>query len=468
MNRLLLTDSYKHSHYKLYPANTTSTFSYLESRGSERDYEETLFFGLQYILKKYLANPITLEEVEEARELMEAHGEPFNYEGWKLLIDRHGGKLPLRIRAVPEGKVISNHAALVTVENTDPDFYWLVSFVESLLLHVWYSSTVATQSHYLKKLIYRYLVETSDSPEEEISFKLHDFGFRGVSSVESSGIGGLAHLISFRGTDTLPALVFGRKYYNCDMAGFSIPAGEHSTFSSWGKNREVDAYRNMLKQFGKTGAMLAVVSDTWDVFNACENIWGEELRQEVIDSGATVVIRPDSGDPVTVVMRCLNILANKFGTTDNYKGYKVLNTVRLIQGDGVNPQSIKAILEAMKAEKFSATNIAFGMGGALLQKVDRDTNKFAYKCSSATIDGKVTEVYKDPITDKGKTSKRGRLDTIQIPGYLPATIKLKDEELSHPATIMRTVYEDGKVYVNDSLDLIRQRALTNSYSCATV
>lgn len=456
-NRLLLTDSYKFSHWLQYPPNSTSSFSYLESRGSERDYTESLFFGLQYLLKEYFTKPITMEEVEEAKEIAEGHGMPFNYEDFKFLVEELGGKIPLRIRAVPEGSIIPNRNALVTVECTHPRFYWLVSFFESLLMHVWYPITTATQSYYLKKLIFKYLIDTADEPDSEINFKLHDFGFRGVSSTESSGIGGLAHLVSFRGTDTVPALWFGRKYYNEPMAGFSIPAGEHSTFSSWGKEHEIDAYRNMLEKFAQPNKLLAVVSDTWDIFNACDNIWGEELKTEVINSGATVVIRPDSGDPETVVLKCLNILKEKFGAKENYKGYKVLNYVKLIQGDGVNPDSIKKILEAMKEAKFSATNIAFGMGGALLQKVNRDTLKFAYKCSSITVDGKVRDVYKDPVTDKGKQSKKGRLDLIQVYGYPPATIKLKDDEIFHPSSLMRTVYENGELLVDDTLDEIRSR-----------
>lgn len=262
------------------------------------------------------------------------------------------------------------------------------------------------------------------------------------------------------GTDTMQALLVGRKYYHVDMAGFSIPAGEHSTFSSWGRYGEAEAYRNMLKQFGQKGKLLAVVSDTWDIYNACENIWGEQLRDEVINSGATVVIRPDSGDPKTVVMKCLRILRDKFGVTTNRKGYQVLNNVRLIQGDGVNPESIKEILDAMTEAKFSTTNIAFGMGGALLQKVNRDTLKMAYKCSAIKIDGEWRDVYKQPITDAGKTSKRGRLDLIKTYAGL-YTVRWSNETSKDSAMI--TYFENGKILVDDSLANIRER-LSNSHT----
>lgn len=500
MNRLLMTDSYKHSHYLQYPAGTTNVFSYLECRGSEREYTDSVFFGLQCALKKYFSTPITLEEVEEAKEIVELHGEPFNYEGWLHIVNEHNGKLPLKIRAVKEGTVVPLKNVLLTVENTCDKCFWVTSFFETLLMcSTWYPITVATQSHYLRKLIYGFLEKTADDPDAEIAFKLHDFGSRGVSSQESAGLGGLAHLVSFMGTDTMQALLVGRNYYHADMAGYSIPAGEHSTFSSWGRDGEVEAYRNMLDKFGHTGKLLAVVSDTWDIYNACENIWGGVLKQEVIDSGATVVIRPDSGDPVEVLCGVdpkntiftdgkihrkvphgyygdeigsvvttqqfkgvLQILAEKFGYTTNSKGYKVLNNVRVIQGDGVNPESIKQILTRMTELGFSTTNIAFGMGGALLQKVNRDTLKMAYKCSAIKIDGKWIDVYKDPVTDKGKTSKKGRLDLIKT-SYGYVTQAIEPFTSGYVNTAMVTYFENGEILVDDNFEAIRERlALTKS------
>jgi nicotinamide phosphoribosyltransferase len=211
------------------------------------------------------------------------------------------------------------------------------------------------------------------------------------------------------GTDTISGILFAREYYNAGIAGFSIPAMEHSTVTSWGRDGEVDAYRNMLKNFATPGSVLAVVSDSYDIFNAAEKLWGEELRQQVIDSGATVVIRPDSGDPVDVNRRLIQILDRKFGSTVNAKGFKVLNNVRLIQGDGINELTVRSILGAFMALGYSADNIAFGMGGALLQIVDRDTQKFAMKCSAAEVNGQWIDVVKDPITDSGKKSKAGRV-----------------------------------------------------------
>ncbi|CAN5270440.1 nicotinate phosphoribosyltransferase [soil metagenome] len=458
INRIIDTDSYKASHWLQYPPKTTLVHSYLESRGSERDWRETVFFGLQYVLKRYFLEKFTQAMVEEANEVITKHGEPFNYEGWTSLIKKHGGRMPLRVRAVPEGSVVPLRNVLMTVENTDDEFYWLTSWFETQLMRIWYPITVATQSFHIKRDVYKFLQETADDADAEIAFKVHDFGSRGVSSQETAAIGGAAHLVNFLGTDTMSALLIHREFYNSEMAGFSIPAAEHSTITAWGRENEAEAYRNMLKQFAKPNALVAVVSDSWNIYEAVEKIWGEQLKQEVIDSGATVVIRPDSGEPIEVVSRVAQILGEKFGTTINSKGFKVLKNVRIIQGDGVNEQSIHQILESLKNEGFSASNIAFGIGGALLQKIDRDTLKFAYKCSAIVSDGKLIEVYKQPITDAGKNSKRGRLDLIKDENGEYRTVKLDTaEQISAENSELRTVFEKGEMLIDDNLDEIRLR-----------
>ena len=458
INRIIDTDSYKASHWLQYPPHTTRAFFYLESRGSDRDWNETVFFGLQYLLKNYFLEPFTQEMVQEAKEVIEAHGLTFNYDGWMNLIKKHGGKLPLRIRAAAEGSIVPLHNVLMTVETTDDEFAWLGSWFETQLMRIWYAITVATQSWQIKRDVYKYLSETADDADAEIAFKVHDFGSRGVSSQETAAVGGAAHLVNFMGTDTMAALLLQRKFYHSEMAGFSIPAAEHSTITSWGRDNEIEAYRNMLKQFAKPGKLVAVVSDSWNIYNAVEKIWGDQLKQEVVDSGATVVIRPDSGEPVEVVSKVAQLLGEKFGYEINSKGYKVLKNVRIIQGDGVNQDSIKQILERLKSEGFSASNIAFGIGGSLLQKVNRDTLKFAYKCSAIVVDGELRDVYKQPITDSGKASKKGRLDLILNDGNYE-TVKIEDAEtLAAENSALETVYENGEIIVDDNLDEIRKRA----------
>lgn len=450
---ILNTDSYKCSMFNQYPPGTQYIYSYIESRGGL--YDQTVFFGLQAFIKEYLTKPITQEDIDEAELIITAHGEPFNREGWQYILDEHNGYLPLKIRAVREGTVVPVRNVLATIVNTDPECFWLTTWIETPLLRaIWYPTTVCTQSWNIKQLIKTYLEKTGEPGE--INFKLHDFGARGVSSLESAGLGSLAHLINFNGTDTIAGIIAGRNYYGCNISGYSVPAAEHSTITSWGKENEVEAYRNMLKQFAKPGSIVSVVSDSYDIFNACKSLWGGELRQDVIKSGATLVIRPDSGDPATVVLKCLQILSEQFGFTINSKGYKVINHVKVLQGDGINYDSIQEILEGIINDGFSADNVAFGMGGALLQKVDRDTQKWAMKCSAAYINGEWIDVFKDPITDSGKTSKKGRVSLFldSDGNYYSEAINYDSEYI---ADELQTVFFDGVLTNECTLDDIRKR-----------
>ena len=447
------TDSYKLSQFNQYPEGTEKIFSYIESRGGE--YDTTVFFGLQIFLKEYLSKPITQEMIDEADAFTKAHGVPFNREGWEYIVKKYDGNLPVRIRAVPEGTQVPVSNILASIENTDPNCAFVTSYLETALLRaIWYPTTVATGSKYVKNKIAEYLNITADS-SEGLAFKLHDFGARGVSSFESAGIGGAAHLVNFMGTDTITGVLYADKYYDAGVAGFSIPATEHSTMTSWGKDKEVDAYRNMLNQY-KEGGILAVVSDSYDFYNACENIWGGELKQEVIDSGAVVVIRPDSGEPVEVVVNGLRILEQKFGSVRNDKGYRLLNNVRIIQGDGINPEMIVEILEAVTRAGFSTDNVAFGMGGGLLQQVDRDTQKFAMKASAAMVNGIWRDVYKDPVTDTGKRSKKGRLTLVTDDYGNYRTVRIN--EVGDQVEVLTEVFNNGKITKEYTFDEVRENS----------
>lgn len=449
-NPILNTDSYKVSMAKQYPSGTTGVYSYIESRGGR--YDQTLFFGLQAFIKEYLLEPITQADIDIADEILTAHGEPFNRDGWEYILREHKGYLPVVIRAVPEGVVVPTKNVLATIENTDPTCYWLTTWLETALLRaIWYPTTVATQSWSIRKLILEYLEKTGDP--NLIDFKLHDFGARGVSSQESAAIGGAAHLVNFMGTDTIAGLLYAREFYGAGIAGFSIPAAEHSTITSWGREGEVDAYRNMLTQFAKPGSIVAVVSDSYDIYNAVENLWGGELRQAVIDSGATVVVRPDSGDPEIVCRTVIQLLDKKFGSTVNEKGFKVLNNVRIIQGDGVNEHTIRMILSDFAVYGYSADNIAFGMGGALLQQVDRDTQKFAMKASAVRIGDEWKPIAKDPITDAGKKSKSGRVTL-----YKDAKGKYSSGVEDWQPSSLVEVFRDGKLTKEYTFDEIRANA----------
>ncbi len=452
-NLILDTDSYKASHFLQYPHGTSAMFSYIESRGGR--FDRTVFFGLQYILKKYMTQRVTTEMAHEADAFFRAHGEPFPRDGWETIARELGGRLPIKIRAVPEGSIVPTHNVLMTIESTDARVFWLVGWLETALMRIWYPVIVSTQSYFIKQDILAALEKSSYDPQNEIAFKLHDFGSRGVSSRETAEIGGASHLVNFMGSDTVAGVWCANHFYHSDMAAYSIPAAEHATITAWGKENEVDAYRNMLTQFAKPNALVACVSDSYDLENAVVNLWGSALRDAVIKSGATIVIRPDSGDPPTIVRRTLEQLDAAFGHSINSKGYRVLNHVRVIQGDGIHQNSIRAILQHALEGGYSATNLAFGMGGALLQQVNRDTQKFAMKLSEVTIDGERIAVCKDPVTDSGKRSKAGRLDLIETARGLETIVvngKLRDDR-----SVMRTVFQDGEVLVEDTLDEIRAR-----------
>lgn len=420
-----------------------------------------MFFGLQIILKEYLSRPFTAADIDEAKAVFTAHGLPFNEAGFRYILDRYQGYFPLTIRAVPEGSVVPNRNVLATLSCEDPEAFWCVSYVETLMLRVWYPITVATQSRAVKALIKEYLDETSDDPAGQLPFKLHDFGARGVSSAESAAIGGCAHLVNFMGTDTVSALLAARRYYGEEMAAYSIPAAEHSTITSWGREGEEAAYRNMLQQFAKPGALLAVVSDSYDLYRAVDELWGEKLRQEVVDSGATVVIRPDSGRPSEVVLKTAMILDHRFGSDLNSKGYKVLRHVRIIQGDGINPRSIREILANLKLNGYSADNVAFGMGGALLQQINRDTQQFAMKCSAVKVGETWRDVFKDPVTDPGKVSKAGRLTLQRRPDGAWRTVRWEERERNAEEAwedALVDVWKDGQLLQDWRFADIRARA----------
>jgi len=453
-NRLMDTDSYKFSHPDQYPDGLTEVEGYIESRGGR--YGLTEVAGLQRWIKKVLCKPIERWEVEEAREFAPEHGVPFPYEGWMRVLKEHGGYIPMEIRAVLEGTVVPTGNILARIRTTDPELPWMKSWFETQTLRaVWYPTTVATKGYYCKKVILEALAESSDDPLGEIGFKLHDFGARGVSSAESAAIGGLAHCFNFMGSDTVTGIREANHYYNHKMAANSIPATEHSTMTIKGREGELEQMRRHVEKFAKPGAILACVSDSYDLWHAVENYWGEELHDLVRDSGATLVIRPDSGDPAEVNVKLLQILERKIGMKKNMKGYKILPPYfRLIQGDGNKDEdSIRTVLNALLSNGYSASNIAFGMGGGLLQQLDRDTQRFAQKACRAVIDNEVVEVKKDPITDKGKRSKSGRLDLVFRGG------EYKTVQGDQGDSLLVPFYRNGKLLVDQNLDDIRKRAV---------
>ncbi|OEC95146.1 MULTISPECIES: nicotinate phosphoribosyltransferase [Methanobrevibacter] len=462
-NICLLTDSYKVTHHYFYPKGTEKIYSYLESRlGSE--FNKTIFYGLQYIIKKYLeGSVVNQQKIEEADKLISNHiGEDiFNKDGWYYILDNYDGYLPIEIKAVPEGTPVNVSNVLMSVENTDKKSFWLVNYLESLLLQVWYPSTVATLSAEVRKLSKFYL-EVTGSSKDNLDFMLHDFGYRGASSTESSMLAGSAHLLSFSGTDTIPALLIPKNYYNdSNLYGFSVQATEHSVMTSLGPKGEFDQILNVIDN-AKNG-ILSMVIDSYDYKNFLTEAGksDSQLNKAINDflavEGNKVVFRPDSGEPVSTTIDCLNILGKGFGSYLTDKGYKVFDSnIGLLWGDGLDYHKIRDILFAMKSNGWAAENIIFGMGGGLHTYVNRDTQRNAFKCSAQLRDGKWFDIYKNPL-DSSKKSKTGRFKlinennsfkTISIDGY-------GDD-------CLRTVFKNGKLLIEDTFADIKSKTLNYS------
>ena len=460
-NTILLADAYKETHFLQYPKNVRVIESYLESRGGV--YDETVFAGQQIILKKYfegvVVEPWMLDEADEFLGDVFFTHEYFNRQGWERILNVHGGKLPLKIRAVREGSVVGVSNVLVIVESTDPELPWLTNWAETILHQVWYPITVSTISYQIKKEIAKYANISSDTGVSP--FHLNSFGFRGVSSVESAGIGEVGHLIHFKGTDTLEGIVYARRYYGATTGiGHSVAAYEHSTVTIRGKDHEFDVYKDSIDIYPE--GILSMVSDSYNIWNAIK-YFGTELKDAILNRGkktgfAKFVVRPDSGDPVETSIRVIRELDKYFGHTLNSKGFKVLNPkVGVIYGDGICHETIKYILDVVTNNGYSTDCIIFGMGGALLQASTRDTQRFAYKCSAALLDdGTWVDVYKDPVDDRGKMSKRGRLELIKDENCKYQTI-LKSE-LGNRESQLVTVFENGVMLKEYTFDEVRKNA----------
>lgn len=456
-NLILATDSYKHSHFLQYPPEARAISAYVEARPNGSA-DEVLFLGLQPYLIDYLGRPITPVDIDEAEAVCIAHGVPFNREGWQIILGEHGGFLPIEIRALPEGTLVPTGVPLVQVETTDPRLPWLATFIETALLRaIWYPTTVATLSRQCRLIIRAGLEKTSVDVEGQLPFKLHDFGARGTSSGETAGLGGMAHLVNFMGTDTMEGLIAARRYYAADIAGFSIPAAEHSTMTSWGRDREQAAYANMLDAFEGEGKLVAVVSDSYDLDAALTGIWGGALRDKVLARKGTLVVRPDSGDPVETPVRAVKTLWEAFGGTVNAKGYRVLDPhVRVIQGDGMTPATIAQLIDRLIKEGFAIDNIAFGMGGGLLQQVNRDTLRFAMKANALRDERDVWhDVAKAPATDPGKASKAGRQAVLLEAERLVA---VRMDDVDDADNLLRPVWRNGTMLVRHKFDELRARA----------
>lgn len=464
-NLILSTDSYKLGHHQQYPEGTQKVYSYFESRGGKFPY--TVFFGLQRLLEGLQGQVVRLDDISKALALSSAHfgnNHVFNYAGWNYILNQLEGKLPLRIKAVPEGSVIPTGNVLMTVENTDPHCYWLTNALESYLTHVWYPSTVATLSHTTKAMIRGHLERTADSLDA-LPFMLHDFGYRGATGDESAAIGGAGHLVNFLGTDTLPAMELALDTYAADLQtlAYSVPATEHSVMTALGREGEMNQVQHVLDKY--PSGIVSVVADSYDVYDFVRAV-GTTFKDQILARDGKFVVRPDSltnehKTPEDLLLWIAERLWNDFPGTYNSKGYRIFDPhVGALWGDGLTPGDIDRMLTMLGINGYSSENFVFGMGGGLLQRgIDRDTAKFAFKSSAQMRDDAWHDVWKNPIGGT-KTSKKGRLRLSQDLRGDYETLRQDQAPHDHEAVsdVLETVFLNGEITKCWTFDEIRGRA----------
>ncbi|BBX62225.1 nicotinate phosphoribosyltransferase [Mycobacterium saskatchewanense] len=452
-NIITNVDSYKNAHFWMYPEGTEYVSSYIESRGGI--YPSVLFAGLQPFLREYLMHPFTIDDIHEAHDVHTSMGIPFERQNWIDLLNDHGGYLPLEIEAVPEGTVVPTRNVLVQVVNTDPKYHWVTGFIETALLRaVWYPSSVATTSWIAKQRIRGFLERTSDHPEM-IRIYLHDYGARGVSSFESAALGGVGHLINFDQTDNVPGYIGSRRWYNGPPPSGAAVFLEHAAIGAAGRDQEAATFRRLL-QF--SAPAIGLLCDTYDHDNAVQNIIGRELKTEVRDYGGLVIARCDSGDPIMVPADTVESLMESFGSETNGKGYRVLPPfMRVVQGDGLTLDTYVSLYAELERRGLAADNVLCGMGGGLLQKVDRDSMNFGMKASAVCVNGEWRDVFKAPKGSQMKRSKAGRLALCKVDGEYRT---VRRDEVSAEENLLTPVFRNGKLLREWSMsDLIQQSEL---------
>ncbi|KAI8870877.1 nicotinamide phosphoribosyltransferase [Ramicandelaber brevisporus] len=462
----VLADSYKVSHPFEYP-DAAKMVAYGEFRAAmDRDPldQRIVFYGIRHIIDNYIAVQWTHADIKQLDKFFETHNAGFSKfeyprDLFVRIVEEHNGYFPVKIQALPEGSVIYPHVPVYQITASD-EFARLVTYLETILTMVWYPSTVATLSRRSRTRIQRSFTETVDDSLHDMLLpsRLHDFGFRGCTSVEQSMIGGAAHLLSFEGSDTMSAAFYAQfTLNNGNPVANSIPATEHSVMTSYRTERE--AILRMIEKYGDK--VFACVMDSYDYANALNEVL-PSIAAEKVAKGGFMVLRPDSGDPVETVMMALRAADKVFGHTVNSKGFKVLNGCGVIQGDGINYKVIDNILDAATKEGYAAQNIAFGMGGGLLQKVNRDTMSFATKlCHVLYKDGSTRDVMKFPLTDGGKISLPGEFAVYSSTSepHIPQVYPTEAGSQGDGENLLKVVYDCGPVkgHTWDDFDSVRAR-----------
>jgi nicotinamide phosphoribosyltransferase len=479
MNPFLMTDYYKVGHVFQYPEKTTLVYSNLTPRSSRfKEMDEMVFFGLQYFMKEYLMGyfnenffqqPKATIIAEYKRRIKTSLGADLpTYKHLEQLHDL--GYLPVEIKALPEGSKVPMRVPCLTIVNTLPEYYWLTNFLETILSAIiWQPCTSATIAHQYRKLLNQYANETGIATEF-VQWQGHDFSFRGMSSFESAVLSGMGHLLSFTGTDTIPAIDALEQYYDAnadtELIGGSVAATEHSVMCSGSKDGELETFKRLITEVYPNG-IVSIVSDTWDLWKVCTD-YLTALKADVLNRDGKVVIRPDSGDPVKIICGnpdaesaverkgVVELLWDIFGGTITSKGYKLLDPhIGAIYGDSINLERAKAICDGLKAKGF-ATQVVFGIGSFTYQYNTRDTFGMAMKATYVEVNGEGREIYKSPVTDDGtKKSATGLLQVKKQNGHfvLNDSVSWQEEQDSE----LITVFKNGTLIKEYSLAEIRQR-----------
>ncbi|MHA4809210.1 nicotinate phosphoribosyltransferase [Flavitalea flava] len=484
---LLLKDGYKVGHKFQYPEGTTLVYSNLTPRTSRNeDIKEIVFFGLQYFIKEYLIRQFNegffkrpkVEVVNEYKRRID------NYLGkdsitYQHISDLHDlGYLPLEIKALPEGILVPMRVPVFTIKNTNPAFFWLTNMLESLLSAIlWKPCTSATTAFQYLKTFTRYAEETVGEDKSFVPWQGHDFSFRGMSGVEDAVLSGAAHLLSFTGTDTIPAIDFLEEFYNADcekeLIGGSVPATEHSVMCMGTKQDELATFRRLIREIYPSG-IVSIVSDTWDFWQVITEFL-PALKEEILTRNGKVVIRPDSGDPVKIIIGdpeepigspaykgAIECIWETFGGIITEKGYKLLDGhIGLIYGDSINLERQEAILEGLKKKGFASYNVVLGIGSFTYEYVTRDTFGFAMKATYGEVNGEGRAIFKDPKTDDGtKKSAKGLMQIFRNP--LTGKLTLKDECTweEEARGELQTVFKNGILTVDRTLSEIRTRVIS--------
>lgn len=471
--RLVKCDSYKAGHAFMYPEAREMT-AYIEARRSfmRRDDHRIVHFGTQYFVDKYLRDPITHADVDEAVAFYKTHNVgntpyPFPEDLFRKIVDECDGYFPVRLQSLPEGTVVLARTPQVQI-TAKGEYARLVTFLETALLScVWYMSTVATHSRFAKQSISNAFAKSVDEDSNwKLGSRLHDFGYRGCTSEEQAMIGGLAHLLSFDGTDTMCAAWASRQLNpGVDNFDSSIPATEHSVMTAW--TSELDAVMNMVDLYGH--GVFATVADSYD-YEYFLNEIVPVVAPIVKEKGGFHVVRPDSGDPVTCVIDGLLALDKAYGSVVNSKGYKVINNAGIIQGDGIDLAILEDILDAVLRAGYSAENVAFGMGAGLLQKLNRDTCSYAMKLNQRIDENdNVHYVMKCPKTDMSKASYPGELSVYHNGATYVVDSAWNDTERFPVRNELKVIYDCGEFAKADTFNTIRNRVneTWDSHTCVT-